>query len=97
MRSDEGQVNRPPMLNRLSRPTKPAAAAAGVTPNISWIIGDAWPRTPMPAVTLRRRTTRAARTGRRRWSTLAVARHRAGVASTGGVAGRSPARRGTRT
>ena len=41
------------MLAKLSSMTNPAAAAAVTTPgNISWIIGDAWPSTPMPAVTL---------------------------------------------
>ena len=39
----------------LSSPTKPAAAAT-VTPNISWIISDACPKTPIPAVTLRKST-----------------------------------------
>ncbi len=46
------------MLNRLIKPTKPAAAAAVTRPgNISWIIGDAWPSTPMPAVTFMHSTT----------------------------------------
>ena len=44
------------MLNRLSSPTKPAAATGVTLPwNISWIIGEAWLSTPMPAVTLRNR------------------------------------------
>ena len=55
------QTKRPPMLNRLNRPTKPAAAAAPTaaplptdwTENSSCIITEAWPSTPMPAVTLR--------------------------------------------
>jgi hypothetical protein len=39
-------------LNKLSRPTNPAAPAGETRPlNISWIIGEACPRTPMPAVT----------------------------------------------
>ena len=53
----DDQKKRPPMLNRLSRPTKPAAAPGVTRPgNISWIIGEAWPSTPMPAVTLRQST-----------------------------------------
>ena len=58
MASDkEDQENRPIMLNRLSKPTKPAAAAASTRPgNSSWIIGDAWLSTPMPAVTFKKRT-----------------------------------------
>ena len=56
MKSDiDAQKIRPPMLKMLMSPTKPAAATA-VTPNISWIISDAWPSTPMPAVTLRNST-----------------------------------------
>ena len=53
MRSDvEAQKNRPAMLNRLKSPTKPPAAAAVTRPgNISWLIAEAWPSTPMPAVT----------------------------------------------
>ena len=46
------------MLKMLSRPTKPAAAL-GVMRSLktSWIIADAWPRTPIPAVTLKQSTT----------------------------------------
>ena len=45
------------MLNRLNRPTKPAAATADTLPgNISWIMAEACPSTPMPAVTLRQST-----------------------------------------
>ena len=45
------------MLKRLSSPTKPAAATAVMRPgNISWLIAEAWPSTPMPAVTLRHST-----------------------------------------
>ena len=45
------------MLNRLNSPMKPAAADAVTRPlKISWIIGDAMPSTPMPAVTLRHKT-----------------------------------------
>ena len=45
------------MLNRLIRPTKPAAAVTVTLPgNISWLIADAWPSTPMPAVTFRHST-----------------------------------------
>ena len=48
------------MFARLSSPTNPAAAAAPITPgNISWIIGDAWPSTPIPAVTLRQSTAQS--------------------------------------
>ena len=40
------------MLKMLSSPTKPPAAAAVTRPgNISWLIAEAWPNTPMPAVT----------------------------------------------
>src|SRR6516225_7232183 len=58
MRSErDDQQNRPTMLNRLSRPTNPDAASADTRPgNISWIIGDAWPSTPIPAVTFRQST-----------------------------------------
>src|SRR5688572_33464596 len=62
MKSDvEDHTNRPPMLNRDSRPTKPAAVAAAtveVSPlrKKSWIIGAACSRMPMPAVTLQKRT-----------------------------------------
>src|SRR4051812_39229850 len=46
------------MFARLSNPTNPAAALAEITPgNISWIIGDACPSTPMPAVTFMHSTT----------------------------------------
>ena len=45
------------MLNRLISPTNPAAATAVTRPgNISWLIAEAWPSTPMPAVTLRHST-----------------------------------------
>ena len=45
------------MLKRLISPTKPAAATAVMCPgNISWLIAEAWPSTPMPAVTLRQST-----------------------------------------
>ena len=54
----EAHKKRPAMLNRLRRPTNPAAALALIRPlNISWIIAEAWPRTPIPAVTLKQRTT----------------------------------------
>ena len=44
------------MLNRLNSPTKPEAATAVIRPrNISWLIAEAWPSTPIPAVTLRHR------------------------------------------
>ena len=53
----EAQKKRPPMLNRLSRPTKPAAATGETCPgNISWLMAEACPSTPMPAVTLRQST-----------------------------------------
>lgn len=46
------------MLNRLRSPTNPAAALAVMVPlKTSWIIADACPNTPMPAVTLKQRTT----------------------------------------
>ena len=45
------------MLNRLISPTKPAAAVTVTLPgNISWLIAEAWPSTPMPAVTFRHST-----------------------------------------
>src|SRR4051812_35858611 len=74
MTSDrEDQVKRPAMLKRLNTPTKPAAAAAVTRPgNISWIIGDAWPSTPMPAVTLRNRTAQSSQNGRVLIATSAV-------------------------
>src|SRR5689334_12318959 len=55
MRSDsDDQKNRPTMLNRLRRPTKPAAALASNRPlKTSWIIALACPRIAMPAVTLK--------------------------------------------
>src|SRR3954469_19551644 len=46
---------RPHRLQRESRPTYPAAAA-GETWNMSWIMGDAWPMMPMPALTFMQRT-----------------------------------------
>src|SRR5579871_6518066 len=53
----EDQMKRPARLNRLSNPTKPAAAAAVTAgANIVWIIGDACDRTPIPAVTLQNNT-----------------------------------------
>ena len=57
MKSDiDAQTKRPPMLNRLSRPTKPAAATAVTCPRKrSWIIGDACSSMPMPAVTFMHR------------------------------------------
>src|SRR5215471_15810605 len=54
----EAHPNRPAMLKRLSSPTKPAAALGVTEPlKTSWIIGDACPSTPMPAVTLKHKTT----------------------------------------
>ena len=56
----DAQPNRPAMLKMLSRPTKPAAALGVIRSlNTSWIIADAWPRTPIPAVTLKQRTTQS--------------------------------------
>src|SRR5438094_10565350 len=53
----EAHPNRPAMLKRLSSPTNPAAAVGVIRSlNISWIIAEACPSTPMPAVTLRHRT-----------------------------------------
>src|SRR5436190_13792428 len=53
----DAQKMRPPMLNRLSRPANPAAADAVTRPlKISWIIGEATPSTPMPALTFRQST-----------------------------------------
>ena len=41
------------MFAMLSSPTKPPATTAVMRPgNKSWLIGDAWLSTPMPAVTL---------------------------------------------
>src|ERR1700716_491562 len=62
MRSDvEGQRNAPSMCVSESRATNPAAADAatgvGVCLKKSVIIGDAFPRIPMPAVTLKHSTT----------------------------------------
>ncbi len=53
MRSEvEAQKKRPAMLKMLSSPTKPPAAAAVTRPgNISWLIAEACPSTPIPAVT----------------------------------------------
>src|SRR6185436_19895485 len=58
MRSDsDAQKMRPPMLNKLRRPAKPAAADGVTRPlKISWIIGDAMPSTPIPALTFRHKT-----------------------------------------
>src|SRR5438874_2069883 len=59
------------MLARLSKPTKPAAAVAVITPgNISWIIGDAGPSTPMPAVTLTQSMTQRSQN----WGVLMASR-----------------------
>ena len=45
------------MLKMLSSPTKPPAAAAVTRPgNISWLIAEACPSTPMPAVTFMQST-----------------------------------------
>src|SRR6476469_6461933 len=56
VRSDaDDQTMRPPMLKRLKRPAKPPPTAAEA-PNMSWHIGDAWPRMPIPAVTFRQST-----------------------------------------
>ena len=45
------------MLASDSRPTKPAAAAAVIRAgNISWLMAEAWPRTPIPAVTFMQST-----------------------------------------
>jgi hypothetical protein len=44
-------------LSKLINPTNPAAAVAVMWPaNISWLIADAWPITPIPAVTFRHST-----------------------------------------
>src|SRR3954451_22955782 len=57
----DDQTNRPSMLHSDSRATNPAAAAAPTGVDVflkkSWIIGDAFSRMPMPAVTLKHRTT----------------------------------------
>src|SRR6478609_2819349 len=57
----EDHRRRPPMLARESRATKPAAAETetGVEVSVkkSWIIGTAFSRMPMPAVTFMQRTT----------------------------------------
>src|ERR1700748_3779034 len=46
------------MLNRLNRPTKPAAASGVTLPaKIFLIMGDATPSTPMPADTFMQSTT----------------------------------------
>src|SRR5689334_4442242 len=54
-------MNRPSMLASDSSATKPAAAEAdtgvGVDRKKSWIIGAAFSRMPMPAVTLKHSTT----------------------------------------
>src|SRR5659263_744584 len=58
MTSDsQDQPNRPPMLASDSTPTKPAALAAVTAGKKPRIIGDAFSRMPMPAVTLVNRTT----------------------------------------
>src|SRR6185312_5667424 len=83
---NDAHPNRPVMLARLSSATKPAAAA-GRFPlkKISWIIGDAWPITPMPAVTFKHNTHHTSQNCGVRiasfTSTLAV------VTSLGGVSG----------
>src|SRR5437899_2017300 len=58
MRSEsDAQKMRPPILKRLSRLVKPAAADAVTRPlKISWIIGDAMASTAMPAVTFMQST-----------------------------------------
>jgi hypothetical protein len=49
------------MLNRLSSPANPAAADASTRPlKTSWIIGDAIPSTPIPALTFRQSTPQSA-------------------------------------
>src|SRR3954469_18530530 len=57
----DDQTNRPSMLHSDSSATKPAAAATPTGVDVplkkSWIIGDAFSRIPMPAVTLKHRTT----------------------------------------
>src|SRR6266540_3782352 len=61
-RSDvDDQTNRPSMLHSESSATNPAADATptgvAVLLKKSWIIGDAFSRIPMPAVTLKHSTT----------------------------------------
>src|SRR5215510_4887664 len=58
MRSEsDAQKMRPPMLKRLSRLVKPAAADAVTRPlKISWIIGEAIASTAIPAVTFMQST-----------------------------------------
>src|SRR5471032_1246213 len=54
----DAHTKRPPMLKSESSPTKPAAAAAVIDVlKLSWIITDACPSTPIPAVTLRNSTS----------------------------------------
>src|SRR3954468_14862224 len=57
----DDQTNRPSMLHSDSSATNPAAAAAPTGVEVflkkSTIIGDAFSRIPMPAVTLKHRTT----------------------------------------
>src|SRR3954453_5387249 len=57
----DDQTNRPSMLHSDSNATNPAAEATPTGVEVprkkSWIIGDAFSRMPMPAVTLKHRTT----------------------------------------
>ena len=89
MRSEsDAQKRRPAMLNRLSRPANPAAADGETRPaKTSWIIGEAMPSTPMPALTLRHRTAHSSQNWRVRQATSAVTdgETEAGAAAAGGV------------
>src|ERR1700730_11951055 len=50
-------MNRPPILNRLSNPTNPAAADGVTLPlKVALLMGDATANTPMPAVTFMHNT-----------------------------------------
>jgi hypothetical protein len=79
---------RPPMLNRLRSPAKPAAAEAVTRPwNISCTIGEAMPSTPMPALTFRQSTAQSSQNWRvfHAASTGTKRAPAAGVALAGGV------------
>ena len=87
MRSEsDAQKMRPAMLNRLRRPAKPAAADALTRPlNTSWIIGEAMPSTPMPALTFRQSTAQSNQNCGVRHAASAVTARVVSAAPPGGV------------
>ena len=80
------QRSRPPALNRLITATM-AAACLGVRPKRSCIMGDAWARMPIPAVTFTQSMPHSSRNWGVRTASLRVSPVTAGVVPPGSDSG----------